>query len=128
MINHHYNKKLKPLARGHRNHSTKAEIRMWCELLRNKQMMVYPFLRQRPIEKYIADFFCKELNLVIELDGLTHQLEETMVKDKKKQQRLEELGYTVLRFPDREVMNNILGVYETIKEWIEGQTAVSSPA
>ena len=46
MRNNHYNKNLKSFAREHRNFSTKAEIRLWCELLRNKQMMGYPFLRQ----------------------------------------------------------------------------------
>jgi len=69
-MNNNYNTKLKAFARGHRNDSTKAEIRMWCELLRNKKMLGYPFLRQRPIASYIADFFSKDLKLIIEVDGL----------------------------------------------------------
>lgn len=116
---HHYNKKLKPFARNNRNNSTKAEIRLWCELLRNKQMIGYSFLRQRPIENFIADFYCKELKLVIETDGITHLSEETIQKDKEKEQKLKELGITVLRFWDDEVMNNIENVRRTIEIWIE---------
>ena len=66
MDNNNYNKNLKQFARNHRKDGTKAEIKLWCEVLRSKQMMGYPFLRQRPIANYIADFFSKDLNLVIE--------------------------------------------------------------
>src|SRR5690348_3380457 len=83
-MNNHYNKRLKPFARRHRNHSTKAEIRLWCELFRNKQMLGYPFLRQRPIDKYIADFFCKELKLVIETDGTSHTWKGAAERDQQK--------------------------------------------
>ena len=117
-MNNHYNKKLKPFAREHRNHSTKAEVRLWCELLRNKQMMGYPFLRQRPIDKYIADFFCKELKLVIETDGISHTWEGAKEKDEKRTKELEALGYKVLRFDDSDVMRDIDFVKTTIEEWI----------
>jgi very-short-patch-repair endonuclease len=116
--NNNYNKKLKPLARNLRNVSTKSEVRMWCELLRDKQMLGFSFLRQRAIDRYIADFFCKELKLVIELDGLTHNWEEVIEKDKKKQKTLELLGYTVLRFNDEEVMQRIEMVSAAIQNWI----------
>jgi very-short-patch-repair endonuclease len=68
----HFNK-LKPFASEHRNDSTKAEIRLWCELLRNGQMNGHRFLRQRPIDKYIADFICRKVKLIIEVDGYSHQ-------------------------------------------------------
>ena len=116
--NNYYNKKLKPFARQHRNHSTKAEIRLWCELFRNKQMLSFQFLRQRPIDKYIAAFFCKELKLIVETDGISHRFEEADIKDAMKTKDLEELGYTVLRFSDNEVMNNIGNVRRTIEKWI----------
>jgi very-short-patch-repair endonuclease len=60
-MNNNYNKELRSFAIKNRNASTKAEIRLWCELLRNKKMMGFQFLRQRPIDNYIADFFCKEI-------------------------------------------------------------------
>ncbi|MCC6684110.1 MAG: endonuclease domain-containing protein [Bacteroidia bacterium] len=116
---HHYNKKLKPFATQNRKESTKAEIRLWCELLRNKQMMGHNFLRQRPIENYIADFFCKKLKLIIECDGYSHQLDEVAERDEQRTKRLTELGYHVIRFSDNEVMNNIENVKRTIEGWIE---------
>ncbi len=82
-------------------------------------MLGFPFLRQRAIDNYIADFFCKDLMLVIELDGLTHQWEEVVIKDEKKQKTLEALGYTVLRFNDEEVMLRIEVVSAVIQAWIE---------
>src|SRR5688572_26948580 len=122
MMNNHYNKKLKTFAREHRNHSTKAEVRLWCELLRNKQMMGYPFLRQRSIDNYIVDFFCKELKLVIETDGISHTWEGAEEKDKKRTKELEALGYKVLRFDDNDVMKDIDFVKVTIEDWIKTNT------
>ena len=102
--NNHYNKSLKTFARAHRNESTHAEVRLWVEALSKRQMLGYQFLRQRPIDNFIVDFFCKELKLVIEVDGYTHQFDETYKKDLKKEQRLLELGYFIIRFRDEEVI------------------------
>ena len=79
---HDYNKHLKDNARKLRNHSTKAEIKVWTYLLRAKKMKGYPFLRQRPILKYIADFYCKDLKLIVEVDGWTH--EDEAIREKIK--------------------------------------------
>jgi len=125
--NNHYNKSLKTFARAHRNKSTQAEIRMWVEVLSRKQMLGYQFLRQRPIDNFIADFFCKELKLVIETDGYTHQFEETRKKDLKKEQRLHELGFLFIRFRDDEVMNEIERVKEVIAWKIGDIRKTSSP-
>ncbi len=113
-----YNKNLKNFAQSHRNNSTKAEVRLWCELLRNKQMLSFSFLRQRPIDKYIADFFCKDLKLIIEADGYSHGLEEIFIQDIEREKRLIELGYTILRFHDEEIMNDIVNVGRVIENWI----------
>lgn len=118
MHNNHYNSKLKTFARDHRNDSTKAEIRIWCELLRNKKMLGYSFLRQRPIGNYIADFFSKDLKLVIEVDGLSHEREGQFEKDKARELNLNALGFHVLRFNDDEVMNDIENVNMTIQHFI----------
>ena len=115
---HHYNPKLKKFANKHRNGSTKAEVRLWCELFRNKQMLGFSFMRQRPIGFYIADFFCKELNLVIETDGSTHFSKEAQLADLERTNWLEAQGYTVIRFWDDEVMKNIDGVRDKITCWI----------
>lgn len=79
----------------------------------------YDFHRQKPIDNYIVDFYCNKLNLVIELDGLTHQWEETFEKDKLKQKRLEESGFKVIRFSDDEVINDIDNVLRVIRFYIE---------
>lgn len=116
---HHYNKRLRPFASQNRKESTKAEIRLWCELLRNKQMMGHSFLRQRPIDNYIADFFCKKLKLIIECDGYSHHLDEVAERDELRTNRLTELGYHVMRFSDDEVIHDIENVRRTIEGWIE---------
>jgi very-short-patch-repair endonuclease len=115
--NFHYNKKLKHLARNLRNNPTITEKYIWSYILKSRQLKGYQFLRQRPIGKYVADFFCKDLKLIIELDGLTHEGKE--IEDKIRQKNLENSGYTILRFKDAEVMNNIEDVQIQLEEWIE---------
>ena len=84
-------------------------------------MMDYQFLRQRPIENYIADFFCKDLKLIIEADGITHQSEGSFERDEERTKRLNELGYTVIRFSDKEILGDTIKVMQSITEWIEHQ-------
>ncbi|MDB5228088.1 MAG: hypothetical protein JWN78_2281 [Bacteroidota bacterium] len=115
---YHYNNRLKQYAKNLRNDSTSAEIKIWSELLRAKQMMGFRFLRQRPIGKYIVDFFCKELKLIIEIDGVTHHYEDVCEKDIAREKYLKLLGYSILRFSDDEIINDIDLVYELIKEFI----------
>lgn len=91
---------------------------MWREVLGEKQMMEYRFLRQRPIGNYIADFFCKELELIIEVDGYTHQFEEVAAKDQVRKKELKEMGYFIIRFEDSEVLSDINNVVRTIENWI----------
>ena len=82
-------------------------------------MKGYQFRRQRPVINYIADFMCKELMLVIEVDGYSHQFEEVIRKDERKQAALETAGFTVLRFNDHEVLTDMKGVIEYLEDWIE---------
>lgn len=116
--NFYYNKSLKELARQLRKNSTKSEIRLWSELLQGKKTG-YTFLRQRPVLNYIADFFCKELKLIIELDGYSHEFEQTWKKDNQRQKELEEAGFKVLRFADEDVMKDLRNVESEIMYWIE---------
>jgi very-short-patch-repair endonuclease len=109
-----YNPKLKLLARKLRNDSTRSEIKLW-QHLKGKQLLGYDFHRQKPLLNFIADFYCYELKLVIELDGYSHQIEEVQLKDKIKQNELEEVGLTVLRFEDDEVMNDIENVLRELE-------------
>lgn len=116
--NNYYNKNLKGFARNLRKDSTKAEIKLWNDVLRARQLNGYQFLRQRPILNYIADFMCKELKLIIEVDGISHN-EDSWEKDQGRQKQLEAKGYRLLRFSDNEVMNGIENVRRTLEIWIE---------
>lgn len=116
--NLYYNKNLKNLAQKLRKNSTKSEIRLWAELLRVKQTG-YTFLRQRPVLNYIADFLCKDLKLIIEFDGYSHEFEQQWKKDEERQKELEEAGFKILRFTDNEVMNDLRNVESEITYWID---------
>ena len=111
-----YNPKLNVLARELRNRSTLSEVLLWNQL-KGKQVRGYQFLRQKPIDNYIVDFFCYELMFAIEIDGLTHDNKTT--EDAIRQQRLESLGITVLRFLDIDVKRNMEGVLKSIHRSIE---------
>lgn len=110
-----YNRNLKKLASELRKNSTLAEVILWNEL-KNKKLMGYDFHRQKPIGKYIVDFFSAILKLIIETDGVTHNF--NLVKDQQRQYELEQMGLHILRFQDSEVKNNLEGVLEWIKLWI----------
>lgn len=117
--NYYYNKSLKETARRLRKESTKAEVKLWNEVLRGSQIHGYTFLRQRLVLNYIVDFMCKELKLIVEVDGFSHEWAKQWELDKKRQKELEEVGFTVLRFTDEEVLDDIRNVQRVIELWIE---------
>ena len=119
--NWNYEKGLRPLARANRKAMSKAEACLWKYLLSRRQLQGYAFLRQRPVGQYIADFLCKELMLIIEVDGMTHQFEEVVNNDLIRQRRLEAMGFTVIRFQDDEVLNELKNVERTLTTAIEGK-------
>lgn len=96
---------------------TKAEACLWKYVLKAKQTG-YTFNRQRPVLNYIADFMCKELKLVIEVDGYSHLFEEVIVKDQIRQKNLEEAGFKVIRFKDEEVLKSMSQVKMVIQDVI----------
>ena len=111
-----YNPKLKQLAKNLRNNSTLSEVLLW-QHLKGKKMKGYGFHRQKPIGNYIVDFFCNELMLAIEIDGISH--DEKINKDIKRQKQIESFGISFLRFDDIDVKINIEGVIVMIEEWID---------
>ena len=113
-----YNPKLKLHARKLRNKSTYAEVLLWNKL-KNKQLRDYDFHRQKPILNYILDFFCHELFLAIEIDGITHDSEIQQAKDKIRQAEIEALGIKFLRFEDRDIKTQMDGVIRKILNYIE---------
>jgi len=112
-----YNKNLKTFSRRLRNNSTLGEILLW-QKLRAGNIRNYTFNRQKPLNRYIVDFYCKPLNLVIEVDGLYHEWDKQKIKDKERQQILEEMGLNFLRFTDQQVRKDMDVVLRTIKNWI----------
>lgn len=112
-----YNPWLKLYARKLRNNATKSEILLWRRL-KGKQMMGYTFHRQKPLLNFIADFYCYDLKLVIELDGYYHEREEVKIKDEVKQKSLEKLGLTVLRFQNDEVFEDLGSILDKIEVYI----------
>ncbi|MBP1841339.1 endonuclease domain-containing protein [Formosa algae] len=113
-----YDPKLKAYARELRNHSTQVEIYLWLKL-KGKQMRSYDFHRQKPIDRFILDFFCHELMLGIEVDGITHETLEVVKKDNVKDKRLQQLGICVLRFTDYEVKTQMESVLRPIVDYID---------
>ena len=119
-----YNKKLKPLARKLRNDSTLGEVLLWSNVLRAKKMLGYQFNRQFSLKipkeeneqkdlNIIVDFICRKLKLVIEIDGYSHNFKQE--KDRIRDYKLSKYGYTVLRFTENEVRNDINNVIRVIE-------------
>lgn len=104
-----YNKNLTALARENRSNPTIAESKIWREVLRMRQFAEYKFLRQKPIGGYIVDFYCSELQLVIEIDGDSHA--ETEEYDRERTKSLNALGLQVVRYANDDIIRNIEGVY-----------------
>ncbi|MBI4276288.1 endonuclease domain-containing protein [Candidatus Uhrbacteria bacterium] len=97
---------------------TEAEVRVW-NIVRKKQIGGFVFYRQRPIGKYIVDFFCPARQLVIEIDGGQHYTLLEQKRDKVREEYLGSIGLHVLRFTNIEVMKNIEGVHRVISQFIE---------
>jgi very-short-patch-repair endonuclease len=110
-----YKKSLKQNSRNLRNNSTLAEVILWNELKAGK-MEGYKFNRQKPLGKFIVDFYCKKLNLVIEVDGESHINKEK--DDIERQKELEKFNLNFLRFGDLEVKMNLYNVIWRIKQYI----------
>lgn len=108
---------LKDLAKKLRHNMTFSEVKLWNEL-KNGKIMDYDFDRQRPIGNFIVDFYCKDLQLAIEVDGITHYDEKVLQKDEIRQDELELLGVHFLRFDAKEVVHDIGSVVRAIESWV----------
>ena len=127
--NWHYNAELRLNADYLRKNMTKAEACLWKYVLRAGGLGGYTFRRQRPVLHYIADFMCQPLLLVIEVDGVTHDLNSVQVRDERKDKDLKSAGFTILRFSDWEVLHHIDDVAAHIRscmECLEKEMAVCS--
>ena len=112
-----YKPELVAYANELRKNMTFGEIALWREIKGKK--LGFRFSRQIPIDSYIVDFYCKDLQLAIEVDGAIHFNDENQEKDRLRQDKLESLGVYVLRFTDTDVRNNLNWVLEEVRIAIE---------
>jgi len=98
-----YRKALKPRAQSLRRDPTPAERKLW-----------YEFLREKPLDRYVADFYCSRHRLVIELDGDSHYADAAQRYDEARTAALEFQGIRVIRFSNLEVLQNFEAVCEAI--------------
>ena len=104
---HHYNANdvIKARANYLRKNQTMAENLLW-QIIRNRQIAGLKFRRQHPLANYIADFYCHELKLVIELDGDVHDIAWVKERDLRREKAMKELGLQIVRFSNEQVFSN----------------------
>jgi very-short-patch-repair endonuclease len=107
--------RIQEYARGLRRRSTEAEQKLW-DLLRNKQLKGKKFRRQHAIANYVVDFYCHECKIAIELDGNFHMEAEAKEYNNSRTTLLNEIGVTVLRFWNEEVINDASSVPQKISD------------
>lgn len=114
--------KIIEIARNLRRKQTETEKILW-KILRNRRFKELKFRRQHPIGRFIADFYCSKLNLIIELDGPIHDFKKQEEYDRLRERVLRENGLRVLRFKNEEVVNNVDKIFRRI----ENLTHIPSP-
>ena len=101
---------------------------MWTQILRHRQLAGIKFLRQKPIDGYIVDFYCAALGLVVEIDGDSHA--DKAEYDTERTHILNAYGLCVVRYTNEEVLYNPVGVYQHLSEQIatrqQAQTSTNS--
>ena len=98
-----------------RERMTDAELRLWYHL-RDRRFFGFKFVRQHPIGPYIADFACREADLIVEIDGSQHAESE---HDQKRTDALGEHGYAVIRFWNNDILTNVDGVLAVLASHLE---------
>jgi 5-methyltetrahydrofolate--homocysteine methyltransferase len=124
---------LKDFVKEHRSNPTQTESILW-ECLKSKKIENYKFRRQHIIGRYITDFVCLKKRLIIEVDGLIHQLPEVKENDEFRQAWLESQGFKVIRFTNSEIIGDLDNVISKIeitlnnqKDYNEVESAVEVP-
>ena len=111
-----YNPALTEVARKLRKDPTPAEKKIWHDYL---STLKYRVLRQRPIDNYIVDFYCREYKLVVEIDGDSHFTEAGKSYDEERTETLEQYRLKVIRFLNDDVLNNLDGVVFRIEDIVQ---------
>ena len=111
-----YEEGLVSRARELRKNMTPAEKKLWYQYLCRFPLRVW---RQRPIDRYVVDFYCPKLKLVIEVDGDSHFQENAPEQDAMRTATLESYGLRVVRFTNADVLENLEGVAEILESYLE---------
>ncbi|MBE6681838.1 MAG: endonuclease domain-containing protein [Ruminococcaceae bacterium] len=111
-----HNKSIVPTARMLRKNMTKEEKHLWYDYLRTYSVK---FSRQKVLGKYIADFYCAEAKLIIELDGSQHYEEKGIEYDAERTAYLEKYGLRVIRIENIEINKNFDGICEYIDRLVQ---------
>lgn len=109
------NKSLRTYARQLRTHSTLSEVLLWNHI-KQKRAYGLDFDRQKIIGNYIVDFYCAKLNLVLEIDGCSH--DDKQKYDAQRDEYLRKLGLTIIHIDDLDVKNNMAQVLYSIERFI----------
>ena len=113
-----YNQHLRKASQLLRNSMTDAEQVLW-QRLRRKQILDVQFYRQKPILNFIVDFYCPQAKLIIECDGSQHHTLEGLESDAHRDDMLNQLGLTILRFDNRQILLEIDAVCQVIFNTIQ---------
>ena len=117
------------LAKNLRKNMTPWERKLWYCFLKTYSVR---FQRQKPIDRYIVDFYCAKAKLIIELDGSGHYEKKSIENDRKRTEKLESLGYKVIRFTNLDVDKNFYGVCtvidETVKNTLPQSASLTAPS
>ena len=109
-------------ARYARRHPTDAEACLWRQL-RRKQLAGLSFRRQHPVGRYLLDFYCHEARLAVELDGGEHAEASHLQRDTERTAKLQAMGIRVVRFWNHDVLGNVEGVMQAIRQALEERLA-----
>ncbi len=111
----------KYLRKDLRSHASKSEQLLWLQI-RNRQIEGLKFRRQHGVGRYVVDFYCPEIKLVIELDGDSHFTPEAIAYDRERTEYLEHNGLTVIRFTNTKIHQAINEVIITIIQYKHSYT------
>ena len=112
-----YNHKLKQRAKELRKSGNLSEVLFWNQV-KKKNFLALDFHRQKIIGNYIVDFYCSQLQLVVEIDGESHNFK--IEYDKIREDYLIHLGLNIIHFNDIDIKRNLDGVMKYLKEYCNG--------
>jgi very-short-patch-repair endonuclease len=123
-LHHPYRAKLTARARALRRNMTATELKLWHGFLKTHACR---FVRQKPMDDYVVDFYCARSQLAIEVDGESHFFGKALAYDQRRANVLAGMGIAILRFTNREITENFDGVCSSIAAVLEGRLVGQNP-